>query len=469
MTHIKHLPEPFRIRVVEPITLKTHTERKAAILESGMNPFALRSEDVFIDLLTDSGTGAMTNTMLSAGMLGDEAYAGSKSYYKLAAAVKDIFGFQHTIPTHQGRGAEQLIIPTLIEKRKREKGLTKPVSISNWHFDTTQGHTQLNGAEAINVVIDECMDTSTFHPFKGNFDLNKLEGTIEKHGAENVYTIISTITNNSAGGQPVSMANLKAVYEIATKYDIPVIMDSARFCENAYFIQQREEGYQDCSIAAIIKEMYQYADMLAMSAKKDAMVRIGGLLCVKDDKFLAEFTECRSRCVPMEGFPTYGGLSGQAIEELARGLYDGQDQDYLAYRISQIAYLANELEMIGVPCQTAGGHAVFVDAGRLLPHIPGDQFPAHALACKLYELGGIRAVEIGSLLLGRDRDGVQIQAPMELLRLTVPRMTITKSHCDYIVDVFKDVLDNAHTVKGLELTYEPAVLRHFTARLQEIA
>jgi len=468
MSNIKHLPEPFRIRVVEPIVLKTLEERQKAIKESGMNPFALKSEDVFIDLLTDSGTGAITNTMLAAGMLGDEAYAGSKSYYKLSAAVEDIFGYKHTIPTHQGRGAEQLIIPTLIEKRKREKGMTEPVSISNWHFDTTQGHTQINGAAAINVVIEECMDTGTYHPFKGNFDIAKLEAVIEEKGPENVYTIISTITNNSAGGQPVSMANLKAVYEVAQRFDIPVIMDSARFCENAYFIQQREEGYQDKSIAEIIKEMYQYADILAMSAKKDAMVRIGGLLCVKNDDYLAEFTECRSRCVPMEGFPTYGGLSGQAIEELARGLYDGQDQDYLAYRVSQIAYLTAELEKVGVPCQTAGGHAVFVDAGRLLPHIPGDQFPAHALACKLYELGGIRAVEIGSLLLGRDRDGKQIEAPMELLRLTIPRMTITKSHCDYIVDAFKDVLENAHTVKGLRLTYEPAVLRHFTARLEEV-
>ncbi|MDV7105269.1 tryptophanase [Vibrio sp. TH_r3] len=468
MSNIKHLPEPFRIRVVEPIVLKTLEERQQAIKVSGMNPFALRSEDVFIDLLTDSGTGAITNTMLSAGMLGDEAYAGSKSYYKLSAAVEDIFDYQHTIPTHQGRGAEQLIIPTLIEKRKREKGMTDPVSISNWHFDTTQGHTQINGATPINVVVDECMDTGTYHPFKGNFDIDKLVTTIEQKGPENVYTIISTITNNSAGGQPVSMANLKSVYEVAQRFDIPVIMDSARFCENAYFIQQREKGYQDKSIAEIIKEMYQYADMLAMSAKKDAMVRIGGLLCVKDDTYLAEFTECRSRCVPMEGFPTYGGLSGQAIEELARGLYDGQDQDYLAYRISQIAYLANELEKIGVPCQTAGGHAVFVDAGRLLPHIPGEQFPAHALACKLYELGGIRAVEIGSLLLGRDASGKQIEAPMELLRLTIPRMTITKSHCDYIVDAFKDVLENTHTVKGLYLTYEPAVLRHFTARLEEV-
>ncbi|GLP96383.1 tryptophanase [Paraferrimonas sedimenticola] len=468
MSHVKHLPEPFRIRVVEPIALKTLEERQHAIKASGLNPFALKSEDVFIDLLTDSGTGAITNTMQAAGMLGDEAYAGSKSYYKLSKAVKDIFDFEHTIPTHQGRGAEQIIIPTLIEKRRRERGLSNPVSISNWHFDTTQGHTQINGAKAVNVVVEECMDTAAYHPFKGNFDIAKLEAAIQTYGPENVYTIISTITNNSAGGQPVSMANLKAVYEVAQRYDIPVIMDSARFCENAYFIQQREPGYQDKTIAEIIKEMYQYADMLAMSAKKDALVRIGGLLCVKDDNYLDVFTECRSRCVAMEGFPTYGGMSGQAIEELAQGLYEGQNKDYLAYRTSQVAYLTEQLEAAGVPCQTAGGHAVFVDAGRMLPHIPGEQFPAHALACKLYELGGIRAVEIGSLLLGRDNEGNQIPAPMELLRLTIPRMSYTQSHCDYIVDVFKDLLDVKDEIKGLRLTYEPPVLRHFTATFEEV-
>ena len=471
MENFKHLPEPFRIRVVEPVKRTTRQYREQAILKAGMNPFLLDSEDVFIDLLTDSGTGSVTQNMQAAMLRGDEAYSGSRSYYALSDAVKDIFGYELTIPTHQGRGAEQIYIPVLINKREQEKGLdrSRMVALSNYFFDTTQGHTQINSCAARNVYTRQAFDTSVNADFKGNFDLEKLEGEIIEAGAENVPYIVSTITCNSAGGQPVSIANLKAVYEVARKYDIPVIMDSARFAENAYFIQQREPGYEHWSIEEITRESYKYADGFAMSAKKDAMVQMGGLLCFKDESMMDIYTECRTLCVVQEGFPTYGGLEGGAMERLAVGLYDAMRKDWLEYRINQVQYLVNGLESIGVVCQQAGGHAAFVDAGKLLPHIPPEQFPAHALACELYKVAGIRAVEIGSLLQGRDPvTGRQLPCPAELLRLTIPRATYTQTHMDFIIEAFEKVKQNTHQVKGLEFNYEPPVLRHFTARFDEV-
>jgi tryptophanase len=326
MENFKHLPEPFRIRVIEPVKRTTREHRENAMIKSGMNPFLLESEDVFLDLLTDSGTGAVTQNMQAAMLRGDEAYSGSRSYYALSNAVNSIFGYQYTIPTHQGRGAEQIYIPVLIKKREQEKGLdrSKMVAFSNYFFDTTQGHSQINGCTVRNVYIKEAFDTGVRYDFKGNFDLAGLERGIEEVGASNVPYIVATITSNSAGGQPVSLANLKAMYAIAQKYDIPVVMDSARFAENAYFIQKREAEYRDWSIADITRETYKYADMLAMSAKKDAMVPMGGLLCIKDDSFFDVYTECRTLCVVQEGFPTYGGLEGGAMERggHAAGLFD---------------------------------------------------------------------------------------------------------------------------------------------------
>lgn len=470
MQTFKHLPEPFRIRVIEPVKRTTLEYREQALERAGMNPFLLDSQDVFIDLLTDSGTGAITQDMQAAMLRGDEAYSGSRSYHALKESVKQIFGYEHTIPTHQGRGAEQIYIPVLIEKCVKKGGdPNKLVAISNYFFDTTQGHTQINQCVARNIYTPNAFNTSVYEDFKGNFDLQQLKTAIQQIGAQNIPYIVITITCNSAGGQPVSLANMKAAYQIAKHYDIPVIMDSARFAENAYFIQQREVQYQDWTIEQITYESYQYADILAMSAKKDAMVQMGGLLCFKNDDWLDEYHACRTLCVVQEGFPTYGGLEGGAMERLAIGLRDGMRQDWLEYRIAQVRYLVEGLEAIGIYCQQPGGHAAFIDAGRLLPHIPAHQFPAQALSCELYRVAGIRAVEIGSFLLGRDpKTGEQLPCPAELLRLTIPRATYTQTHMDFIIEAFGRVKENVDRIRGLEFTYEPQVLRHFTAKLKQV-
>ncbi len=453
--------EPYRIKAVEPIKKTTRKKRETLLENAGYNPFALKSEDVYIDLLTDSGTGAMSDRQWGALMQGDEAYAGSKSFFRLESMVKHITQYKYFIPSHQGRGAEQVALPYFVKK----DGMA---FISNMHFDTTRAHVELSGARAIDCVIEECFDTGSFHPFKGNFDLEKLRRIIEERGADNIAGIITTITNNSSGGQPVSMENQIAVREIADEYGIPLIIDGARHAENAYFIKQREEGYEDLSVLDITRKQLALGDIFLMSAKKDGLVNMGGVIAIKDDEKLYEY--CRTRIVPLEGFPTYGGMSGRDMEAMAVGLEEALDEDYLEHRLDQVRYLGDRLREAGVPIQyPTGGHAVFVDCKAIAPHIPYHQFPAQSVVNALYLETGVRAVEIGSFLLGRDPDTKEnLQSPLEFMRLTIPRRTYTYNHLDVVADGVIKVYNYRDKLRGLTFTYEPPVLRHFTAKLKPL-
>jgi len=455
----RYVAEPYRIKMVEAIKQTTKEKRLEYLKNAGFNPFALRSEDVYIDLLTDSGTGAMSDRQWGALMQGDEAYAGSRSFYRLEGVVKHITNYKYFIPAHQGRGAEQVVLPQLIKHDKMS-------FISNMHFDTTRAHVELAGARAIDCTIDACFDTSNYHPFKGNFDLERLEKIILEKGKENIAGIILTVTNNSAGGQPVSMENLRAVSAMAKKYRIPRIIDGARYAENAYFVKMREKGYENHSILEISQELFSLADIFLMSAKKDGLVNIGGIIAIKDDEEL--FRKCQTYIVPQEGFPTYGGMSGRDMEAMAVGLQEALEEDYLRHRIEQVEYLGDRLRNEGVPIQyPTGGHAVFVDCKAFAPHIPFDQFPAQSVTNEVYLEAGVRAVEIGSLLLGRDPDTHEnIDTPLQLMRLTIPRRTYTYAHLDVVADAVIEVYKRRDDLKGLTFTYEPPVLRHFTAKMK---
>lgn len=452
--------EPFRIKMVEPIRLIAPPEREEAMRRAGYNLFNLRAEEVFIDLLTDSGTGTMSQDQWAAIMTGDESYAGARSYFHLADVMKKIFGFEHFVPTHQGRAAENILTNLLVKP-----GMYIP---SNMHFDTTDGNIRARGGRPTNLVIDEAFDPTSHHPFKGNMDLAKLRGFIEQVGAQNIPFGCITITNNAGGGQPVSLENIRAVAALYREYGIPFFIDACRYAENAYFIQQREPGFANHSTLEIANEIFALADGAWMSAKKDALVNIGGFLAVRDDDL---FQRICNELILREGFVTYGGLAGRDLDAMAVGLMEGLVEDYLAYRIGQTAYLASQLVASGIPIiEPSGGHAIYLDAGRLLPHIPHAEFPGQALAAALYLEGGIRGVEIGSVMFAYpDPDsGEMIYPRLELVRLAIPRRTYTQSHFDYIVETMQRLAQKRETLRGYRITYAPPLLRHFTARFEPL-
>ncbi len=454
----KTIIEPFRIKTVEPIRQTTEAERAAAIAKAHYNVFQLRAEDVLIDLLTDSGTGAMSVFQWAGMMKGDESYAGARSFYAFEKTVHDITGFTHVIPTHQGRAAEHILCSAMCAP-----GNIVP---NNTHFDTTRANIEHRGATALNVPIAEGHQAETIHPFKGNMDLEKLE-TVLKENAGNVPMVMITVTNNSEGGQPVSMANIRGTSALCRKYGVPFFIDACRFAENAWFIKTREPGYADKSPLEIAQEMFRLADGATMSAKKDGMVNIGGFLALNDD---ATALKCRNSLILTEGFPTYGGLAGYDLEAIAVGLYEALDPAYLNYRIRSVEYVAEKMIAAGIPIvRPAGGHALYLDAKRWLAHIPQHEFPGWALSLVLYMEGGIRAAEIGSVMFGRQPDGTEKPSDMELVRLAFPRRVYTQSHMDYVAEVLLHVNTIASRVRGVRITEQPAALRHFTAKFAPVA
>jgi len=441
--------EPFRIKSVEPIRWTTRAEREQRLQAANYNLFTLPADDVLIDLLTDSGTGAMSTHQWAAIMEGDESYAGSRSFDQFRASVQDIFGYRHVIPTHQGRAAERILFSCTCKK-----GDVVP---NNTHFDTTRANVEFVGAEAVDLVISEGRQPSVNHPFKGNMDVAALESLIAKVGREHIPLVMLTVTNNSGGGQPVSMENVKAVSTVCRHHKIPLYFDACRFAENSYFIKIREKGYENKTPKEIAQEMFRYGDGCTMSAKKDGMANIGGFLCTNDD-LLAQ--QEKNLLILTEGYPTYGGLAGRDLEAIAVGVQEALHEDYLQYRIASTAYLGNHISAQGVPIvQPPGGHAIYIDARAFLPHIPPNHFPAVALANELYLQGGIRSVEIGTLMFGP-------AAKMDLVRLAIPRRVYTQSHIDYVVEVILEVWQARDKIHGMKLTYEAPFLRHFTARLE---
>ena len=456
---IKYVPEPFRIKMVEPLRMLFREEREDKIAQADYNMFGLQAEDCYIDLLTDSGTNAMSHEQWAGIMRADESYAGATRFFKLVEACKDIFGYAYIQPVHQGRAGEKVLFPLLLCRGK--------YAISNMFFDTTRAHVLLSGARPLDCVVKEAKDPAKRSAFKGNMDVAKLEELINEYGKENIGLVVMTITNNSAGGQPVSMKNMRDTAAVCKKYGIPLNIDAARYAENAFFVKRDEAEYKNSSIKDIIREMFDYADFFTMSAKKDAIVNMGGIIGVKDEKNPL-IPGIKGNCINYEGFITYGGLSGRDLEAIAIGLYEGIDENYLRYRIGQVEYLAERLDEAGIAYQSpAGGHGVFVDAAALLPNVPWAEFPAQTLCIELYKEAGIRTCEIGSYMLGNDPDtGKQLKSEFEFTRLAIPRRVYTQAHIDIMADALIEVKNRASKItSGYRITWEPPVLRHFQASL----
>jgi tryptophanase len=458
---MKTIIEPFKVKTVEPIRMTSLGQREQILRDAGYNPFLIHAEDVLIDLLTDSGTSAMSAEQWAGMMRGDEAYACSTSFYRFRDTVQDIFGFEHVIPTHQGRAAERILFSTMC----------RPDSVvpNNAHFDTTRANIEFTGARAVDLPIREARTPSVYHPFKGNMNVSALRDLIREVGVEHVPLIMVTITNNSGGGQPVSMRNLREVRAVADEFGLPVFIDACRFAENAWFIKNREDGYEDHSILEICREMFSYADGCTMSAKKDGLANIGGFLCTNNADLAVQE---QNLLILTEGFPTYGGLAGRDLEAVAIGLREVLEEDYLRYRIASIRYLGEKISLAGVPIiEPPGGHAVYIDAKAMLPHIPPSEYPGQALVCELYLEAGIRGVEIGSVMFGKidPETGREIPAPMELVRLAIPRRVYTQSHIDYVVEAILRVSERRAEIHGLEIIQQAPMLRHFTARFSRLS
>lgn len=456
----KTIIEPFKIKSVEPIRFTTREEREIILKNSGYNPFLIHSDDVLIDLLTDSGTSAMSAKQWAGIMEGDESYAGSKSFYRFEAVVKSITQMKYIIPTHQGRAAEKILFSII--------GGPGKYFPNNTHFDTTRANIEFSGSEAVDFLNETGKHPEIRADFKGNMDIEKLEAFIKEKGPDNIPLCMITVTNNSGGGQPVSMQNIKDTKEICKKYGIPLFLDACRFAENAYFIKKREKGYENKTPLEIAQEMFSYADGATMSAKKDALVNIGGFLALNDEELAMK---SRNLLIVTEGFPTYGGLAGRDLEAVAQGLTEVVDEHYLEYRIKSTEYLGEKLIAAGIPIiEPPGGHAIYIDAKRFLPQIPADQYPGQSIVCELYLEGGIRAVEIGSVMFGKyDKNGKLIPSMMELVRLAIPRRVYTQSHVDYLIEIIEEVYNNRNKLNGYEITYEAPILRHFTAQFSPLS